>query len=211
MATWRSIPDPEARSKDPVCFLVITQPRTVQKRCCDRADPSWPNSHANACRLHPTNALRLRREKRPGWICARNRLWRLRGARQMPLGICGGVFFAGLVTFAERSDPIPSRTRPSNAQAPMVLCLKTWESRSSPGLQRTSPRKRESVCRASQTLQHPANAPAFVGPPISHNMYRPPQTRSVCRAAPQTTTSLLHTSLRRSVKSGITRSLTSDP
>jgi hypothetical protein len=34
-------------------------------------------------------------------------------------------------------DPIPSRTRPSNALAPMVLCLKTWESRPSPGLQRT--------------------------------------------------------------------------
>jgi hypothetical protein len=39
---------------------------------------------------------------------------------------------------AKRSDPIPSRTRPSNASAPMVLCLKTWESRSSPGLQRTT-------------------------------------------------------------------------
>ena len=45
--------------------------------------------------------------------------------------------FAGLVALARRSDPIPSRTRPSNALAPMVLCLKTWESRSSPGLQRT--------------------------------------------------------------------------
>ena len=46
-------------------------------------------------------------------------------------------FFAGLVALARRSDPIPSRTRPSNALAPMVLCLKTWESRSSPGLPRT--------------------------------------------------------------------------
>src|SRR5260370_33980553 len=45
--------------------------------------------------------------------------------------------FAGLVDLARRKDPIPSRTRPSNALAPMVLCLKTWESRSSPGLQRT--------------------------------------------------------------------------
>ena len=45
--------------------------------------------------------------------------------------------FAGLVALARRSDPIPSRTRPSNALAPMVLCLKTWESRSPPGLQRT--------------------------------------------------------------------------
>ena len=40
---------------------------------------------------------------------------------------------------AKRSDPIPSRTRPSNASAPMVLCLKTRESRSSPGLQKTEP------------------------------------------------------------------------
>ncbi len=46
-------------------------------------------------------------------------------------------FLAGLVALARRSDPIPSRTRPSNALAPMVLCLKTWESRSSPGLPRT--------------------------------------------------------------------------
>ena len=45
--------------------------------------------------------------------------------------------FAGLVAFARWLDPIPSRTRPSNASAPMVLCLKTWESRSPPGLQRT--------------------------------------------------------------------------
>jgi hypothetical protein len=45
--------------------------------------------------------------------------------------------FAGLVALARRLDPIPSRTRPSNALAPMVLCLKTRESRSSPGLQST--------------------------------------------------------------------------
>ena len=34
-------------------------------------------------------------------------------------------------------DPIPSRTRPSKAPAPMVLCLKAWESRSPPGPQRS--------------------------------------------------------------------------
>ena len=32
-------------------------------------------------------------------------------------------------------NPIPSRTRPLNPFAPMVLSLKTWESRSPPGLQ----------------------------------------------------------------------------
>ena len=30
--------------------------------------------------------------------------------------------------------PIPSRTRKSSPSAPMVLCLKTWESRTLPGL-----------------------------------------------------------------------------
>jgi hypothetical protein len=35
-------------------------------------------------------------------------------------------------------DPIPSRTRPSNPSAPMVLSLKTWESRSLQGLPKTS-------------------------------------------------------------------------
>jgi hypothetical protein len=34
-------------------------------------------------------------------------------------------------------NPIPSRTRPLNAPAPMVLCLKTRESRSPPDLHRT--------------------------------------------------------------------------
>src|SRR5690606_40646445 len=34
-------------------------------------------------------------------------------------------------------DPIPSRTRPSNPSAPMVLSLKTWESRSLQGLPKT--------------------------------------------------------------------------
>ncbi len=45
-------------------------------------------------------------------------------------------------------DPIPSRTRPSNALAPMVLCLKTWESRPSPGLQRTDNRRRRTEDRS---------------------------------------------------------------
>ena len=46
---------------------------------------------------------------------------------------------------ARRSDPIPSRTRPSNASAPMVLCLKTRESRSSPGLQRTDAKRQKTA------------------------------------------------------------------
>src|SRR5215211_3494559 len=34
-------------------------------------------------------------------------------------------------------NPIPSRTRPLNSPAPMVLSLKAWKSRSLPGLPRT--------------------------------------------------------------------------
>ena len=45
--------------------------------------------------------------------------------------------FAGLVVLARSFNPIPSRTRPLNSSAPMVLWLKPWESRSLPGLQRT--------------------------------------------------------------------------
>ena len=55
---------------------------------------------------------------------------------------CFITFLAGLVVFAERLNPIPSRTRPLNFPAPMVLSLKAWKSRSLPGLPRTlaSPR-----------------------------------------------------------------------
>src|SRR5215472_15524180 len=45
--------------------------------------------------------------------------------------------FAGLVVVARSLNPIPSRTRPLNSSAPMVLWLKPWESRSLPGLPRT--------------------------------------------------------------------------
>ena len=46
-------------------------------------------------------------------------------------------FFADLVVIARSLYPIPSRTRPSKSSAPMVLSLKTWKSRSLPGLPRT--------------------------------------------------------------------------
>src|SRR6056297_1232442 len=39
---------------------------------------------------------------------------------------------AGLVVIARGKLPIPSRTRPIRPAAPMVLRLKTWESRSPP-------------------------------------------------------------------------------
>src|ERR1700730_9711387 len=44
---------------------------------------------------------------------------------------------AGLVVLAGSPNPIPSRTRPLNSPAPMVLSLKAWKSRSLPCLPRT--------------------------------------------------------------------------
>src|ERR1041385_6403084 len=46
-------------------------------------------------------------------------------------------FFADLVVLAGSLYPIPSRTRPLNSPAPMVLSLKAWKSRSLPGLPKT--------------------------------------------------------------------------
>ncbi len=46
--------------------------------------------------------------------------------------------FLGLVIIAQAKHPVPYRTRPLSAVAPMVLRLKTWESRSSPNLESLS-------------------------------------------------------------------------
>ena len=50
---------------------------------------------------------------------------------------------AGLVATARGKHPIPSRTRPLSPVAPMVLRLKTWESRSPPDQIPTPPPARE--------------------------------------------------------------------
>ena len=55
----------------------------------------------------------------------------------MPSVLISCLSFAGLVVVAGSLNPIPSRTRPLNSPAPMVLSLKTWKSRSLPGLPRT--------------------------------------------------------------------------
>jgi hypothetical protein len=55
------------------------------------------------------------------------------------------VGFAGLVVLARAKHPIPSRTRPLSAAAPMVLRPKTRESRSPPNLE--SPRPPRSLHR----------------------------------------------------------------
>src|SRR5713226_9151799 len=59
-------------------------------------------------------------------------------ARMLCIRACFvSLSFAGLVVLARSLNPIPSRTRPLNSSAPMVLWLKPWESRSLPGLPRT--------------------------------------------------------------------------
>ena len=60
------------------------------------------------------------------------------GARRRPRR--SPVRFPGLVVIARAKHPIPSRTRPLSAAAPMVLRPKTRESRSPPNLK--SPRNR---------------------------------------------------------------------
>src|ERR1700748_3368952 len=59
------------------------------------------------------------------------------GARAPDSLLRFSLSFAGLVVLARSMNPIPSRTRPLNSSAPMVLWLKPWESRSLPGLPRT--------------------------------------------------------------------------
>ena len=59
-------------------------------------------------------------------------------ARMLCIRACFvSLSFAGLVVLARSLNPIPSRTRPLNSSAPMVLWLKPWESRSLPDLPRT--------------------------------------------------------------------------
>ena len=92
------------------------------------------------CRCLSTKDRTSGRRRNQKTCAARVKSLGLRGAcRDKAFGFARScsTFFAGLVAFAQRQDPIPSRTRPSNAEAPMVLRLKTWESRSPPGPLRT--------------------------------------------------------------------------
>ena len=70
-------------------------------------------------------------------------------------------FFLGLVVIARAKHPIPSRTRPLSAVAPMVLRLKTWESRSPPVLEKSEVSK----CDDHKRQMAPEWEPfAFLGP-----------------------------------------------
>ena len=70
-------------------------------------------------------------------FCGARSSGQARGLRARCARACFKPSFAGLVVLAGSLYPIPSRTRPLNFPAPMVLSLKTWKSRSLPGLPRT--------------------------------------------------------------------------
>jgi hypothetical protein len=118
-------------------------PLAPPARCAPRPTPACPGSailgsprRTRQNRRSPRSALRAA-------VAPRKRAERPRG-KSLPARPPRGraapscLSFAGLVALARSLNPIPSRTRPLNSSAPMVLCLKTWESRSSPGLQRTA-------------------------------------------------------------------------
>src|SRR3954470_24728532 len=81
--------------------------------------------------------------------------------------------FAGLVVLARSLNPIPSRTRPLNSSAPMVLWLKPWESRSLPDL----PRTKHSSLRV--TIKQNAASPRGGGVFVCAS--RDPRARGACR------------------------------
>src|SRR5262249_34921970 len=68
------------------------------------------------------------------------------------------LYFAGLVVLAKSMNPIPSRTRPLNSSAPMVLWLKPWEVGSLPGLRGA----RNSSLRVTHTKRRFLGEAAFL-------------------------------------------------
>ena len=83
--------------------------------------------------------------------------------------------FAGLVVLSRSLNPIPSRTRPLNSSAPMVLWLKPWESRSLPGLPRT--KQFLFTCHDQTERRFPFGKAAFL-------FSRPEFWRDGCRRRP---------------------------
>ena len=77
-----------------------------------------------------------------------------------PLALCFKPSLADLVVFAGSLNPIPSRTRPLNSPAPMVLSLKAWKSRSLPGLPRTGYPHHDVDCILKPPLGAASSSPA---------------------------------------------------
>src|SRR5690625_4318285 len=88
--------------------------------------------------------------------------------------------FQGLVVTARGKHPVPSRTRPLSPAAPMVLRLKTWESRSPPDPMTFSlfiPRKGQKPARRAEATTH-KGASRRTNPPAPANQGpEPPRTQ----------------------------------
>ena len=72
-------------------------------------------------------------------------------------------FFLGLVVIARAKHPVPSRTRPLSAVAPMVLRLKTWESRSPPNLERNTQNSQNDLNKSPANQTNAGQKPARGG------------------------------------------------
>src|SRR5262247_2602640 len=88
-------------------------------------------------------------------VCGARSSGQARGLSARFAHACFKPSFAGLVVLAGSLYPIPSRTRPLNFPAPMVLSLKTWKSRSLPGLPRTEASSRFFLFFATPPRVHP--------------------------------------------------------
>ena len=96
--------------------------------------------------------------------------------------------FADLVVLAGSLNPIPSRTRPLNSPAPMILSLKAWKSRSLPGLPKTEillDTMKDLLCKERRKSPR-GNARAFVvltGRPFASDCRVRPSNPRCCLCA----------------------------
>ena len=81
------------------------------------------------------------------------------------------------MVIAKRTHPFPSRTRQLSSSAPMVLQVKLWESRTSPGLFyfRTDRDVEQAKCRTTSDMTDPGR---MSGTALRHRLCWP---RSGCR------------------------------
>lgn len=134
---------------------------------------------------HPTGC----RSKRKGFRSGRNAFAQL----AEPPNTC-----AAPAWWPERcaQNPIPSRTRPLNTPAPMVLCLKTRESRSPPGLPSTRVASHIPVLTGSPAGHRPAaiaNTGAGWSSPVARQAHNLKVAGSNPAPATNTTTHTIRT------------------
>ena len=107
-------------------------------------------------------------------------------------------FFFGLVVIAQVKHPVPSRTRQLSTAAPMVLRLKTWESRSPPNLTKTRYKPLKTIQKYQASKRSYALRPKHTGAGWSSQVARQahnlkvagsnpaPATNDICKIASAT-------------------------